>query len=449
MHPPAGLEQPLRRRCLAVAMLVFAGSWQAPVAAQQSQQQAPVTRAELLRLTGDLEMQLRMTYHLDVRTLGLRRQQAWRAIRAWQRSPRKEEHNQLLAAWLQEATRRALPWRREPLPQVPGFQVVQQTTPMPAAPQAVANLPRVRAADSLASKATENSVHLRQRSRSTRPTWDGRQPSTPSDESLMWPAPRTSTGEPRPLLTAIDDVPSRRGKQRMPARPVNRAGPTNRRASGLAALPEVDALVPSPGRALGPATDAFVVSRANYQPAGPVSIDPAMVSLLPTAHPPLLETSVAAPRQTIRPEADLSVAVENCLACVDLNELRARIAGYHLGLRYIEAKLVTKRKHKSADLSRLADELGRLARQHGVLTMYCCALSEEQQNLVDAVQRPEGTIAMLADRVAKRRAELVRLTSPDAAAERQLLSKADERLNELTRWLKTEQGTAEENEPTP
>jgi len=96
---------------MAVAILA------AGVTAHQSR--APLD--ELERLEADLQFQLDWAFRHDTRERSRRIARLEETIDAWQASPRSEEDQKLLAAWLLESTIRSMPGTTKPLPTVPLF----------------------------------------------------------------------------------------------------------------------------------------------------------------------------------------------------------------------------------------------------------------------------------------------------------------------------------------
>ncbi|MAT68403.1 MAG: hypothetical protein CMJ58_02665 [Planctomycetaceae bacterium] len=161
-----------------------------------------------------------------------------------------------------------------------------------------------------------------------------------------------------------------------------------------AAPPEIAAAPPAADENSAAGTDII-------EPAPPQS--PVAAGPIPTLADPPGEAApaVETPVQVIHASAPSAPAtattVQPTVVTVNLPELRAQIAGYHAGLRDLEAAVTNARDALTlADVARAVSELESLAAQYEFVLLYYQSLTNDERVRVDQPRSPAATARRLA-----------------------------------------------------
>lgn len=288
---------------------------------------------DLPSLEADVRMQFDLALRHDMPRYKRRVAALEAVIDAFILSPQDANDQQLLSEWFQQAIRRTMPGALKPLPPTPEFGVTEPVDPPSPQPAS-----RPAAAGELS-----------------------------GGEAVVSPEPVAEASRTRPQPSEAPQI----ARQSVPA-------PTGERASEpTAAFPAADDIVSAPRAPSVPAN------------AGP----------LPTlADPPAEQDS---PMPAPVPSAEVSYVVESAPApvpvTVNLAELQARIAGYHAGLRNLEARITNApTRFDLAAAAAAVAELELLAGQFEFVALYYGSLTAEESAGIATPRSPVAAARRLA-----------------------------------------------------
>ncbi len=122
---------------------------------------------------------------------------------------------------------------------------------------------------------------------------------------------------------------------------------------------------------------------------------------------------------------------------VNVEELKARVAGSNLGFRTLESELDEKDAWDAASLTPLMDRLKVLVSRHDDLALYCDLTPKAQRSSVGRLEAPQGVISQLAAKISEARKQASGDEFSGSATERQAeldrLESLSRRLAELER----------------
>ena len=134
-----------------------------------------------------------------------------------------------------------------------------------------------------------------------------------------------------------------------------------------------------------------------------------------------------------RDEAPAPVAEETIPISVNLAELRARIAGYHAGLRELSAAAVNAGEELTLSAAtKLVAEFEELARQREFVSLYYESLTPAEQAAVAEPHPLQETAAVLVQAIERAAEEHEAIFDPFTGVEHSPFAKLVERVNSLS-----------------
>ncbi|MBX3432169.1 MAG: hypothetical protein KF847_02360 [Pirellulales bacterium] len=316
--------------------------------------QAQWPKADLRALEADARLQFELAYRHDQTAYESRISALETTVEAYRQSPRSAADQQALAEWFDQAIVLSMPGSSQKLPTTPRF-----GAETPPAVAEVASTPEV--------------------------------PSEPSPQQEPAPVAAARLVKKPTILapaapSAVESVVA------IPRRNEASSGDKPTAPSIIASISPPEDLNPADWQPETPQWDVLEEPRPHVAIGGPIPTLAAPADGAATEKPAaraivVRHLSAASPTPPA-PPAEVAV---------NLAELRARIDGYHAGLREVNAAIVIADERLSlASAARITSELERLAQQHEFVRLYYDALTPAERARVAAPKELRDGVEALA-----------------------------------------------------